>query len=100
MLESVLRRYQRLPCFVASNFDSIQGHASDTVLIDTGTRRRFYHSGDLGDIIYALPAIRALGGGTLYLGPEIRLPFKVRTRQQFNWTSFEALAPLLRFQPY
>lgn len=28
----------------------------------------FYHSGDLGDIIYSLPCIEALGGGNLILG--------------------------------
>lgn len=27
----------------------------------------FKHSGDLGDIIWSLPAVKALGGGTLYL---------------------------------
>jgi hypothetical protein len=27
----------------------------------------FFHSGDLGDVLYALPAIREMGGGTLYL---------------------------------
>jgi hypothetical protein len=31
--------------------------------------KRFKHSGDLGDIIFSLPTIRALGGGTLYLDP-------------------------------
>lgn len=31
--------------------------------------QRFKHSGDLGDIIFSLPAIRALGGGVLYLDP-------------------------------
>jgi hypothetical protein len=30
----------------------------------------FRHSGDLGDIVFALPTIRALGGGVLYLDPE------------------------------
>ena len=30
----------------------------------------FKHSGDLGDIIFSLPAVRALGGGVLYLDPE------------------------------
>ena len=30
----------------------------------------FKHSGDLGDIIFALPAVRALGGGTLLLDPQ------------------------------
>lgn len=28
----------------------------------------FYHSGDLGDIIYSLPTVKALGGGVLHLG--------------------------------
>jgi len=30
----------------------------------------FKHSGDLGDIVYALPTMRALGGGVLMLDPE------------------------------
>src|SRR6188508_2714741 len=29
--------------------------------------KTFKHSGDIGDLIYALPTIRALGGGFLYL---------------------------------
>jgi hypothetical protein len=29
--------------------------------------KTFLHGGDFGDLIYALPAIRALGGGALYL---------------------------------
>jgi hypothetical protein len=32
--------------------------------------RTFKHSGDLGDIIFSLPTIRALGGGILYLDPK------------------------------
>lgn len=32
--------------------------------------KTFKHSGDLGDIIFALPAVRALGGGILYLDPD------------------------------
>lgn len=30
----------------------------------------FFHSGDLGDVIYALPVIRAMGGGRLFLHDE------------------------------
>lgn len=30
----------------------------------------FKHSGDLGDIIWSLPAIKQLGGGVLYLDPD------------------------------
>lgn len=33
------------------------------------TTTTFRHSGDLGDIVYSLPAIRTLGGGELYLVP-------------------------------
>lgn len=32
--------------------------------------KTFKHSGDLGDIIFSLPTIKALGGGILYLDPE------------------------------
>jgi hypothetical protein len=31
--------------------------------------KTFKHSGDMGDIIYSLPAIRAMGGGVLFLDP-------------------------------
>ena len=31
--------------------------------------KTFKHSGDLGDIIYSLPTIKAFGGGVLYLDP-------------------------------
>lgn len=36
--------------------------------------KTFYHSGKMGDVIYSLPTIRAMGGGILYLpenGPEV-----------------------------
>ena len=32
--------------------------------------KTFKHSGDMGDIIFSLPTIRALGGGVLFLDPE------------------------------
>lgn len=34
----------------------------------------FHHSGDLGDIIYALPSIKASGGGVLFLSPDNDTP--------------------------
>lgn len=52
----------------------------------------FLHSGGMGDIIYSLPFVRDLGGGTLYVKP----------RNCFN-TSADAylnLKPLLERQPY
>ena len=35
-------------------------------------RKKFYHSGDLGDIIYSLPFIKAMGGGMLILSADYR----------------------------
>lgn len=62
------------------------------------TRLKFYHSGDLGDIIYACAVIRAFGGGILVLGPEIRLPDVVR--DPMTPSKAESLGKLLRLQPY
>jgi hypothetical protein len=36
--------------------------------------RTFKHSGNLGDIIYALPTIKALGGGVLYIASGVYSP--------------------------
>lgn len=58
----------------------------------------FYHSGDLGDIIYSLPTIKALGGGNLYLGPNHRVgqpPEKEITQRVVD-----NLQPILNDQPY
>lgn len=54
----------------------------------------FCHAGDAGDIIYSLPTIRALGGGALCLGPVDG------TRMKMTPARAEALATLLRIQPY
>jgi hypothetical protein len=68
--------------------------------------KTFRHSGDLGDIIYSLPAVRALGGGVLYLDPQggrssravVRTCPRGHTR--LNAADIESLAPLLREQTY
>lgn len=65
----------------------------------------FKHSGDIGDIIFSLPTIRALGGGKLYLDPEGGESSKYvawadRTRTKLNKSSIESLKPLLELQPY
>jgi hypothetical protein len=53
------------------------------------------HCGDLGDIIWALPTIRATGGGTLYLvNNPGRMTFPM-TQDRAN-----AIRPLLLQQPY
>lgn len=57
--------------------------------------RWFSHSGDLGDIIYALPAIRACGGGSLFLTHT-----EGKTSHGMTEAKVERLRPLLERQPY
>jgi len=68
--------------------------------------KTFKHSGDLGDIIYSLPAVRKLGGGVLLLDitggadePICRQQC-IDERTKFNRDGFEFIAPLLRDQEY
>lgn len=67
-------------------------------LASYGTTATFYHSGDLGDIVFSLPTIRALGGGVLVLGPEMSTPIKARS--PINAMGFHNLAPLIAQQSY
>lgn len=62
----------------------------------------FYHAGNLGDIIYGLPTVKALGGGVLYLGSEISLNTESPPplREVMSRKLFETVAPLLRLQYY
>lgn len=55
----------------------------------------FAHSGDLGDIIYALPTIRACGGGRLNL---FHTPGK--TAHGMSQARADRIIPLLDLQPY
>jgi len=66
-------------------------------LIITNQQMIFKHKPKLGDVIYSLPLIKHLGGGTLYLDP-VSPYFKNREKEwidKFNW-----LIPLLAIQPY
>jgi hypothetical protein len=58
----------------------------------------YYHSGNLGDLIYALNANNAAGGGEVLVGPEQKdtAPCMV----PINRDQFEMLLPLLKVQPY
>lgn len=56
--------------------------------------RSFKHSGDMGDIIYALPTIRVVGGGHLFLS---KADF---TRNQPNAAYLANIGPLLTCQSY
>lgn len=53
----------------------------------------YFHSGDLGDVIYALPAIRALGKGDLYLNSR---PWTAKMTPE----RASVLRPLLEAQDY
>lgn len=56
----------------------------------------FFHSGDLGDIIACLPAIRAMGGGEIRIGPA----HDTGQREDMTEARFRVIAPLLEVQPY
>lgn len=53
----------------------------------------FVHGGDIGDLIYALPTMKALGGGNLAL-----VPYKVR--EPFTEAKAQRIIPLLTKQGY
>lgn len=58
----------------------------------------YYHSGNLGDIVYALAAIKLAGGGNLMLGPKQRKTPPCSS--PITAESFERLSPLLTVQLY
>lgn len=65
----------------------------------------FKHSGDLGDIIFSLPTIRALGGGVLYLDPDGGLSSPLvkwadRKKTKLTQASIKSLIPVLEQQDY
>lgn len=65
---------------------------------NVATKASYYHSGNLGDVIYALAAIKLAGGGRLLLGPRQK-----RTSPCSNpikGEAYDLLSPLLAVQPY
>lgn len=56
--------------------------------------KSFRHSGKLGDIIYSLPAVRAMGGGKLLLQENAAIGDRLTTDLRCS------MAELLRMQPY
>lgn len=57
--------------------------------------RHFVHSGDLGDVIYALPTVRAMGGGVMHL-----IDSPGMTAHGMTPERIAAITPLLAAQPY
>lgn len=65
----------------------------------------FRHSGESGDIIFSLPAIRAIGGGILYIDPEggkssPLVKWQGRDCTRMNAAKIAQLKPLLESQEY
>lgn len=61
----------------------------------------FKHSGNLGDLIYSLPAMRFFGGGNLYLNPNGLKHNKYDgSFNGFNSQMISMMRPLLERQPY
>lgn len=61
-------------------------------------RSLFYHSGDLGDVIYSLITVRELGGGEFLLGPDNQTA--MATREKMSPQRADAIIPLLESQAY
>jgi len=59
---------------------------------------KFYHSGDLGDIIYALCAIKNSGGGILILSSDYQK--KQELRQKMSMTTYKFLKGFIKSQSY
>ena len=67
--------------------------------------KTFKHSGDLGDVVFALPTIRALGGGILYLDANggVNEPLVQQSgtpKTKLSAASIERFKPLLSRLPY
>lgn len=60
----------------------------------------FHHTGELGDVIYSLPTIAALGGGVLYLSADNRFPYPRPTREMPSPNRVNSLASLIEAQDY
>ena len=67
----------------------------------TASNNTYYHCGDFGDIIYALPVIKHTGGGILYLGNDLRIKDnRCKPRDMINESKCEFLKTLLESQCY
>lgn len=60
---------------------------------------RFFHTGDLGDIIASLPCVRHLNGGEFIIG-DVPMRRGLGRRETMKGARYEAIKPLLEAQPY
>lgn len=61
---------------------------------------RMRHCGDIGDLIAALPILRATGGGEIVLFHDESAPKGMAARESLKGKRFDAIKPLLEAQPY
>ena len=65
--------------------------------------RVFHHSLDQGDCIYGLAAMKALGGGALFISPDNKFPYPLASRWQRmggEASTVDNLRPLIEAQDY
>jgi len=69
--------------------------------------KTYKHSGDMGDIIFSLPTIRALGGGVLYLDPKggeeeelVKWGNGAYNKTKLTENAIEGIKELLEYQEY
>ena len=65
-----------------------------------GGNQSWAATGDCGDIIALLPAIRQMGGGTLRITDRHDLPFGLRPRADMKGERYNFMEPLLKSCPY
>ena len=72
--------------------------APASALVAPPPKSAFYHSGNYGDVIYSLAAIKLSGGGSLSLGPRQKRtpPCSSPIRKE----AYPFIAPLIAAQPY
>lgn len=65
--------------------------------------KTFKHSGDMGDVIFSIPAIQGAGGGVLYLDPDggessPLVKWSDKNRTKLNQSLIDQLTPFLEMQ--
>lgn len=99
--ENVFRRYEFPRDKAHLTPEAVIFHADPTQsIIRGGLLQSFFHSGDYGDIIAALPIIKQQGGGRLFLGPHPSPQEGKSPRMTLNHYKYGFIQPLLASQPY
>lgn len=81
----------------AAGYPPLTGVEGVTAVPELETMR---HSGDLGDVISALPILRARGGGKIVLHDDPNRPPGEGSRESLKGARYEAIKPLLEAQYY